>query len=145
MTLGSTVLAWGDLKGKLTGDTPVEANKTKGQKPMEIVFLNHDPAPGEMEAYRAHAMLSEPTALRVLIDMDGDDAVLTYEMPRVPFERIRRITGYLQITGQWNNAKKAELHDRVMHGLANQCVACGAEMPEGDQVCRLCREGAKNG
>lgn len=40
-------------------------------------------------------------------------------------------------------ALRAEEHDRVKHGLANQCVACGAEMPEGDQVCKLCREGEK--
>jgi len=25
--------------------------------------------------------------------------------------------------------------------LANQCVVCGAEMPEGDQVCTACRAG----
>ena len=25
--------------------------------------------------------------------------------------------------------------------IANQCVVCGAEMPEGDQVCSACREG----
>ncbi len=37
----------------------------------------------------------------------------------VPFERIRRITGYLVGTmDKWNNAKKAEEHDRVKHGLA---------------------------
>ena len=24
--------------------------------------------------------------------------------------------------------------------MANQCVVCGAEMPEGDQVCTRCRE-----
>lgn len=35
----------------------------------------------------------------------------------VGFERIRRITGYL-VGGmdKWNNAKKAEEHDRVKHG-----------------------------
>ena len=27
--------------------------------------------------------------------------------------------------------------------MVNQCVACGAEMPEGDQVCRSCRERAE--
>ena len=26
--------------------------------------------------------------------------------------------------------------------IANQCVACGGEMPEGDQVCAACREGS---
>lgn len=36
----------------------------------------------------------------------------------VKFERIRRITGYLVGTlDRWNNAKKAEEHDRVKHGL----------------------------
>lgn len=34
----------------------------------------------------------------------------------VKFERIRRITGYLVGTmDKWNNAKKAEEHDRVKH------------------------------
>ena len=38
----------------------------------------------------------------------------------VPFERIRRITGYLVGTlDKWNDAKKAEEHDRVKHGLAH--------------------------
>ena len=36
----------------------------------------------------------------------------------VPFERIRRITGYLVGTMEkWNNAKRAEEKDRVKHGL----------------------------
>ena len=35
----------------------------------------------------------------------------------VGFERIRRITGYLTGTvDSWNDAKKAELKDRVKHG-----------------------------
>ena len=37
----------------------------------------------------------------------------------VGFERIRRITGYLVgTTDRFNNAKKAEEHDRVKHGTA---------------------------
>lgn len=36
----------------------------------------------------------------------------------VKFERIRRITGYLVgTTARWNDAKKAEEHDRVKHSL----------------------------
>ena len=36
----------------------------------------------------------------------------------VEFERIRRITGYLVGTlDRFNNAKRAEEHDRVKHGL----------------------------
>ena len=39
----------------------------------------------------------------------------------VPFQRIRRITGYL--TGDlrtWNDAKKAEEKDRVKHGTKQE-------------------------
>ena len=40
----------------------------------------------------------------------------------VRFERIRRITGNLVGTmDKWNDAKKAEEHDRVKHGLTNGC------------------------
>ncbi len=35
------------------------------------------------------------------------------------FDRIRRITGYLVGTmDRWNNAKRAEEHDRVKHSLS---------------------------
>lgn len=54
--------------------------------------------------------------LDVLID--GEDVDLDFSYAVVPFERIRRITGYL--TGDvssWNDAKTAELADRVKHGL----------------------------
>ena len=38
----------------------------------------------------------------------------------VNFERIRRITGYLVgTTDRWNDAKKAELDDRVKHTAKN--------------------------
>lgn len=38
----------------------------------------------------------------------------------VPFERLRRITGYLVGTvDRWNDGKKAELNDRVKHGTSN--------------------------
>ena len=37
----------------------------------------------------------------------------------IGFERIRRITGYLVGTvDRFNDAKKAEVHDRVKHGCA---------------------------
>jgi ribonucleoside-triphosphate reductase len=46
--------------------------------------------------------------------------IVTTERQRgkdVHFERIRRITGYLVGTmDQWNDAKRAEEHDRVKHG-----------------------------
>nr|WP_283675458.1 anaerobic ribonucleoside-triphosphate reductase [Butyricicoccus sp. Marseille-Q5471] len=42
----------------------------------------------------------------------------------VGFERIRRITGYLVGTlDRFNNAKRAEVSDRVKHGLSSCCSA----------------------
>ncbi len=39
----------------------------------------------------------------------------------IPFQRIRRITGYLVGTMEkWNDAKKAEEKDRVVHGLSRE-------------------------
>ena len=40
----------------------------------------------------------------------------------VKFERIRRITGYLVgTTDRFNNAKRAEEHDRVKHDMTGIC------------------------
>ena len=52
------------------------------------------------------------------IRLDGDFADLHYEFEKAPFERIRRITGYLVGTvDRFNNAKRSEEKDRVKHGL----------------------------
>lgn len=50
------------------------------------------------------------------LKIDGDYVEMSYEYDTVPFERIRRITGYLTGTvDRWNDAKQAELADRVKH------------------------------
>ena len=50
------------------------------------------------------------------INIDGEYADLNYEFEHVPFERIRRITGYLVgDMSKWNNAKAAEERDRTKH------------------------------
>lgn len=52
------------------------------------------------------------------INVENDDEVtLTYTLDNdIPFERIRRITGYLVGTlDKWNDAKKQEERDRVKH------------------------------
>lgn len=52
------------------------------------------------------------------IEIESDEEVtISYVLSNdVPFERIRRITGYLVGTlGKWNNAKRAEERDRVKH------------------------------
>ena len=50
------------------------------------------------------------------IHIDGEFADLHYEFQPAPFERIRRITGYLVGTvDRFNNGKRAEERDRVKH------------------------------
>ena len=48
--------------------------------------------------------------------IDGEEVELTLTPDVVPFQRIRRITGYLVGTlDRFNNAKRAEVGDRVKH------------------------------
>lgn len=54
--------------------------------------------------------------LAVAPGKEPDMVTLSYAADNVRFERIRRITGYLVGTiDRWNNAKRAEEHDRVKH------------------------------
>jgi len=50
--------------------------------------------------------------------VDGEFVELSYDIGRVPFQRIRRITGYL-VGGmeRWNDAKSAEEADRIKHHI----------------------------
>ena len=48
----------------------------------------------------------------ILYDEIGNDE----ELENVPFERIRRITGYLNKIEQFNSAKQKEVGDRKKHG-----------------------------
>ena len=57
---------------------------------------------------------------QLAVNIDGDYADLNYEFEKVPFERIRRITGYLVGTmDNWNDAKAAEEADRVKHDVSS--------------------------
>ena len=50
------------------------------------------------------------------VKTDGDFVDLQFRFADVPFDRIRRITGYLVGTlDRFNNGKRAEEHDRVKH------------------------------
>ncbi len=55
---------------------------------------------------------------RIDFEVDGDYVNCTYHFKDAPFQRIRRITGYLVGTmDKWNNGKRAEERDRVKHGI----------------------------
>ena len=73
----------------------------------------------EKDAYIARAKEKYPDK-RISgldIELDGDYVDITYHWQTVPFERIRRITGYLVGTlDRFNNAKRAEEADRLKHG-----------------------------
>lgn len=73
----------------------------------------------EQNYYIEHAQTRYGASLEGLeIVLDGDDVCLKYHLKPAPFERVRRITGYLVGTlDRWNNAKRAEEHDRVKHGV----------------------------
>jgi len=52
------------------------------------------------------------------IHVDGEFVDLRYHLTPVPFQRIRRITGYLVGTlDRFNDAKRSEEHDRVKHNV----------------------------
>lgn len=73
----------------------------------------------EIDAYVDYARQKynrEPLSMDIAVD--GDEVELSYDFGNVPFQRIRRITGYLVGTlDRFNNAKRAEEHDRVKHGM----------------------------
>ena len=51
-------------------------------------------------------------------EIDGEYINAQYHFSAEPFQRIRRITGYLVGTlDRFNNGKRAEERDRVKHGL----------------------------
>ena len=78
----------------------------------------------EIDAYVRHAREKygrEPLSLDIRVD--GEYVDINYDFGSVPFQRIRRITGYLVGTlDRFNNGKRAEEHDRVKHGVA--CDGC---------------------
>ena len=74
----------------------------------------------EKEAYirRAREQYPDKRISSMDITLDGEYADITYHWETVPFERIRRITGYLVGTlDRFNNGKRAEEADRVKHGI----------------------------
>ena len=74
----------------------------------------------EKEAYirRAREQYPDKRISSMDITLDGDFADITYHWETVPFERIRRITGYLVGTlDRFNNGTRAEEADRVKHGI----------------------------
>ena len=64
---------------------------------------------------------------------------ICYDLPPIPFQRLRRITGYLVgDLNRWNNGKRAEERDRVKHTGKD-----GAVISESEPLIRE-KDGADN-
>lgn len=74
----------------------------------------------EIDAYvmRAEKQNTGKKIATMDIELDGEYVNLKYTFEPVPFNRIRRVTGYLVGTlDRWNDAKKCEEADRVKHNV----------------------------
>lgn len=70
----------------------------------------------EINEYIKRAEELHPGTTSMDIAVDGDFVDIKYHV--MPFDRIRRITGYLVGTlDRFNDAKRAEVGDRVKHGV----------------------------
>ncbi len=66
----------------------------------------------------AHKKYPEKRLRVIDLEVDGDFVNAKYHFSEVPFQRIRRITGYLVGTlDRFNNAKRAEEKARVKHSM----------------------------
>lgn len=72
----------------------------------------------EQQAYVEEMRRRHPDKIftEMTLTIEGDEIRVDYVYEPVPFERIRRITGYLVGTlDRFNNAKRREVDDRVKH------------------------------
>lgn len=72
----------------------------------------------EIERYKAYMQEKYPNRRieRLTLTVDGEYVDIGGVFEHAPFDRIRRITGYLVGTmDRWNGAKRAEERDRVKH------------------------------
>lgn len=85
----------------------------------EFIVTNGVLPQEELDAYYKRACEKFGRApRRISVMVDGDEVALDYTFDAAPFERIRRITGYLVGTmGRWGDSKRAEEADRVTHSV----------------------------
>ena len=89
---------------------------------VENGVMSQEEINGYIEYLHAHNPGNTLDSLNLKI-CDDDYVEMTYTFEPVLFERIRRITGYLVgTTDRFNNAKRAEEHDRVKH--MSFCSCC---------------------
>ena len=74
----------------------------------------------ELKAYIQRGREKYSRALRgIHLKPDGEYIDIHYHTEKIPFDRIRRITGYLVGTlDRFNNGKRSEERDRVKHTVS---------------------------
>lgn len=83
-----------------------------------VVHIKGELPQEEIERYKAYAEEHHPGTDTLYITVDGEYVDMVFHV--TPFERIRRITGYLVGTvDRWNDAKRSELGDRVKHTVSD--------------------------
>ncbi|MBE6863668.1 MAG: hypothetical protein J6I47_07505 [Ruminococcus sp.] len=85
---------------------------------MKVNVIGEQISQDEINAYIDYGKkkYSDREIAAMTVKIDGDYVDLEYDFADVPFDRIRRITGYLVGTlDRFNNGKRAEEHDRVKH------------------------------
>lgn len=84
-----------------------------------INVVNGSLPQAEIDSYVRRAIEKygrEPVSMEITVD--GDFVDIAYAFGAKPFQRIRRITGYLVGTlDRFNDAKRAEAYDRVKHSI----------------------------
>lgn len=90
---------------------------------MKVTVIGGEISDEEKRAYVEHVKKGNPgydiTSLE--IKLDGDYVDLRYDKEPIPFNRIRRITGYLVgDLGRFNIAKRKEVDDRLKHGTSEE-------------------------
>lgn len=75
----------------------------------------------EKDAYAAYVRKHYPKneVSELVVNLDGDYVDLEVKFKgNQPFERIRRVTGYLSTDyRRFNNGKRAEVQDRISHDI----------------------------
>ncbi len=119
--------AIGTTESMQVGDSILSAreeHRTVDGVSVTVTYAHDDDAPvgdAEVRAYidRGNGRHPNSTVTELALEVDGQDVGIRYELAPVPFDRIRRITGYLVGTmDRWNDAKTSEEADRVKHGLS---------------------------
>ncbi|MBO5164417.1 MAG: hypothetical protein J6B75_08300 [Ruminococcus sp.] len=87
---------------------------------MKVNIIGEQLPQQEIDAYIDYGMKKYPdrTIREMTVTADGDYVDLKFDFADIPFDRVRRITGYLVGTlDRFNNGKRAEERDRVKHSV----------------------------